>query len=62
MHAFIDGNFKSDAAKRFEVTGIPKPVLVGADGTILATDVDLRGESLEKTLTEVFGGAQMGAK
>jgi thiol-disulfide isomerase/thioredoxin len=43
MHAFIDGGFKSEAAKNFEVSGIPKPVLVGADGTILATEVDLRG-------------------
>jgi thiol-disulfide isomerase/thioredoxin len=62
MHAFIDGGFKSEAAKNFEVSGIPKPVLVGADGTILATEVDLRGENLDATLAKVFGGEKMGAK
>ena len=58
----FDQRTKSEAAKNFEVSGIPKPVLVAADGTILATEVDLRGENLDATLAKVFGGEKMGAK
>lgn len=52
LHSFIDGGFRSDAAKAFEVAGIPKPILVGPDGQILATAEALRGEKLEETLTK----------
>ncbi len=38
----------------FEVFGIPKPILVGADGKILAMQGELRGENLEKTLSKYF--------
>jgi thiol-disulfide isomerase/thioredoxin len=62
MHTFIDGNFNSDVARRFEVSGIPKPVLVDANGTIIATEVDLRGERLNATLERVFGDQKVGAK
>lgn len=54
-HAFITGGFRSDAAKAFEVAGIPKPVLVDPDGNIIASDVALRGENLALTLEKYLG-------
>lgn len=54
-HAFIKGGFTSDAAKAFEVAGIPKPVLVDPDGNIIATDAALRGENLALTLEKYLG-------
>lgn len=55
LHSFIPGIFEAELAKKFEVAGIPKPVLVGPDGKILATQEDLRGEILEKTLAKYLG-------
>jgi hypothetical protein len=52
LHAFIEKGFNSDLAKRFEVTGIPKPILVDDKGTIIATDMDLRGTNLDNTLAK----------
>lgn len=40
--------------KSFEVVAIPKPILVGADGKILATEDNLRGENLSKTVEKYF--------
>lgn len=50
LHSFVEKGFQSELAQRFEVFGIPKPLLVGPDGTILAVDLDLRGAKLEQTL------------
>ncbi len=55
LHAFVEDGFGSELAKTFQVYGIPKPVLVGKDGTILATYRDLHGEKLDETLAGVFG-------
>lgn len=55
LHTFVEGGFNSDLAKRFGVVGIPKPILVDASGTIIATENDLRGERLDKTLERVLG-------
>lgn len=55
QHSFVNGGFESDLAKQFEVIGIPKPILVDKNGTIVATDMDLRGERLEQTLARVLG-------
>ena len=46
LHAFVDDGFESDLAKRFEVSGIPKPVLVDREGVIAASWFDLREERL----------------
>jgi thiol-disulfide isomerase/thioredoxin len=54
FNAFVAGGFASDTAKAFEVVGIPKPILVGKDGTIIASGVDLRREKLETTLRKTF--------
>lgn len=49
LHTFVEDGFKSPLAESFEVWGIPKPILIGPDGTILATG-GLRGDQLEVTL------------
>ncbi|MEI8133833.1 MAG: thioredoxin-like domain-containing protein [bacterium] len=55
LHAFIPGIFDASLAKKFEVAGIPKPVLVGPDGKVVAMQETLRGETLEKTLGKFLG-------
>lgn len=55
LHAFIPGIFNADLAKEFEVAGIPRPILVGPDGTIVAMEDSMRGENLEKTLAKFLG-------
>ena len=52
MHVFVHQIMKSDISKKFEVGGIPKAILVGPDGKILATELELRGENLDKTLSK----------
>ncbi|MGE5313935.1 MAG: TlpA family protein disulfide reductase [Acidobacteriota bacterium] len=53
-HSFIGTNRESKIIGDFEVIGIPKPVLVSAEGKVLALESDVRGESLEKTLEKYF--------
>jgi thiol-disulfide isomerase/thioredoxin len=55
VHTFVEKGFESDLAKRFEVMGIPKPILVDEEGKILALETELRGENLEKTLEKFLG-------
>ena len=57
MHGFVEGNFQSDIAQTFEVSGIPKPILVDPNGNIVAMEVDLRGENLDETLAKYLGSA-----
>jgi thiol-disulfide isomerase/thioredoxin len=54
-HAFVEDGFRSPLAEAYGVRGIPKPILVGPDGKILATESDLRGDNLEKTLEKFLG-------
>jgi thiol-disulfide isomerase/thioredoxin len=49
-HSFSPGVWKSEVASFFEVSGIPKPILVDPNGKIIAITKGLRGEDLEKTL------------
>ena len=58
LHAFAEGNFQSDLAKTFEVSGIPKPILVDPNGMIIATEMELRGEKLSQTLARYVGDGQ----
>ena len=51
-HAFVPGGFTDPLSQAYGVQGIPKPLLIGPDGTIVATGNDLRGEDLEKTLAK----------
>jgi hypothetical protein len=54
-HAFIEGGFGSPVAEAYGVKGIPKPLLIGPDGKIVASGSQLRGENLEKTLERFLG-------
>ncbi|MFB6229676.1 MAG: TlpA family protein disulfide reductase [Salinibacter sp.] len=55
-HAFAEGGFRSTLADQFEVTGLPKPILVGPDGRIVTADSHkLRGERLLNTLAKHLG-------
>jgi len=60
-HVFLEGGFDAPVAKTFEVTGIPEPVLVGRDGTIVAIEPETRGTDLlaavEKALAREDGGS-----
>lgn len=56
IFAGFSGEKRSEVEERFEVVGIPRPILVGADGTILATGGALRGEKLDQTLARLFEG------
>lgn len=47
--------FASEIAQDFEVSGIPRPILIGPDGSILAVDMKLRYNNLEKTLEMYLG-------
>jgi hypothetical protein len=55
LHAFLEGAFYADMAREFEVSGIPKPVLVDPQGTILAAGPELRGDRLEETVAQHLG-------
>lgn len=52
QQAFAEGTFDSPIAKRFEVAGLPKPVLIGPNGTIKAVGTVLRGERLLNILEQ----------
>ena len=56
LHAYSEGVFESKAAEVFEVSGIPKVLLVDPNGKIIRDESDLRGKRLLTTLEEVLGG------
>lgn len=57
LHGFLKDGTNGEIAKKFEVLQIPKAILVDGDtNAILATDSELRGEQLEKTLSSVLAG------
>ena len=56
LHAFQATGFASEAARAFEIVGIPRPILIDPDGTIVAVDEELRREKLDVTLATVLGG------
>lgn len=53
-HAFAGRRSWNETAQVFEIAGIPKPILIDANGVIVATGWDLRGTKLKETLTRVF--------
>ena len=58
LHAFAPGSFESAQLKALEIMMIPRAFLIGRDGKILATDNDLRGESLLPTLRRALASTQ----
>ncbi len=55
LHVHIPDAWDDEAMHPFEVFAIPKAILVGADGMIIGTDEDVRGEKLQETLARVLG-------
>jgi thiol-disulfide isomerase/thioredoxin len=55
LHAFAEGMFQSPIAAAFEVTAIPKPVLVDPQGVIVAVGPSIRGEHLEEAVGQALG-------
>ncbi len=49
-HAFLVGGFSNMIARRFKVKSIPRPILIGPDGKIVADGSALRGANLINTL------------
>jgi thiol-disulfide isomerase/thioredoxin len=54
FNARLDG-FDNETARAFEIVGVPKPILVGPDGRILATGAELRGDRLIETIGKALG-------
>ncbi|MBN1209134.1 MAG: redoxin domain-containing protein [Myxococcaceae bacterium] len=50
LNTFSGMEFSAPLPKAFEVNSLPRAVLVDAHGTIIATDAELRGDKLERTL------------
>ena len=53
-NSFIGNEEGRKVADRFEVIGIPRPILVSAEGKILEMENELRSTNLEKTLSKYF--------
>ncbi|MCK9211811.1 MAG: TlpA family protein disulfide reductase [Ignavibacteriaceae bacterium] len=53
-NSFIGDKEGKKIAEKFEVIGIPRPILVSADGKILEMEEELRGDKLESTLLKYF--------
>ena len=45
---------ENKVVKDFELTSIPKPLLINKEGRIIFTDGDIRGEKLDQTLSGLF--------
>jgi peroxiredoxin len=55
LNAHVTDGLGGDLAERFGVRGLPKPILVGPEGRILALSSDeLRGVFLERTLEQIY--------
>ncbi|MDZ7271595.1 MAG: TlpA family protein disulfide reductase [candidate division KSB1 bacterium] len=55
LHSYLAGGFQNEVAQAFEVLGVPKAILVGPDGIIVATEGELRGPALSATLGRYLG-------
>ncbi|MDI6804246.1 MAG: TlpA disulfide reductase family protein [Bacteroidota bacterium] len=54
LHSFLNDGFKAEIAEKFGIVGIPKPILVDITGKVVAADFELRGENLEKKISEII--------
>jgi thiol-disulfide isomerase/thioredoxin len=55
LNAFVPDGFDNPLVKQFEISGIPKPILVDRGGRIVATENELRGPNLDRTLSRMLG-------
>ena len=53
-HAFLEGGFDNEIARKFGVHGTPTPILVDSEGKIIVTGNAIRNGELIKTLSEYF--------
>jgi thiol-disulfide isomerase/thioredoxin len=49
-HVVLSADDDEEVRKRFEVPGLPSPILVDGEGIILAVGDDLRGEGLRRAV------------
>ncbi|MBI3585838.1 MAG: redoxin domain-containing protein [Ignavibacteriales bacterium] len=54
FNSYVKEGLGSSTAKEFEISGLPKPILVDRNGVIIAMGIDVRGSRLEKTLQRVI--------
>ncbi|MEW6508664.1 MAG: thioredoxin-like domain-containing protein [Bacteroidota bacterium] len=54
LNSFIGNAEGRKIADKFEVIGIPKPLLISEEGKILETEMNLRGSNLKNTLKKYF--------
>ena len=54
-HAWVQPEEVKGLQDKFEITGIPKPMLVDGDGVIVGHKSEVRGENLKKILKWVLG-------
>ena len=52
LNCFSPGVWQNDAVKIMGIQSIPKPILVDPNGVVVAMDIDLRGDNLERTLAK----------
>ena len=55
LNARLEDGFGGKVATSFEVVGIPKAILVGKDGQIIAYGEELRGDKLDGTIARAIG-------
>ena len=56
LHSLLTSN--PEVKKQFEIVGIPRGILIGRDGHIVATDKALRGRNLDQTLSQLVSAPQ----
>ena len=54
LNAMVPGGLSGDIVKVFEVSGLPRAVLVDRDGVITATNDEARGANLQRNLSRLF--------
>lgn len=54
MNAMVSEGLRSEVLKIFEVSGLPRMILVDKEGMIIATNDEVRGRNLEETLKRVL--------
>jgi len=54
-HVWIGGGTLKRYHDLFEVTGIPKPILVNRNGEIVGMGAEMRGENLDKVVKKIIG-------
>ena len=62
LHTYVEEGADSDLASDLDVVNIPRAILIGRDGTILATNEALRGERLRETLSRVLNAESGGER